>query len=290
MSLRRTVKRLAYKWVPGLAGKFPYYGATVYFRPSSDIWPIWVSEGIYEQRILALMLGVIRPGTWYFDVGANIGLMSVPVLHMVREANVASFEPSRNSRTYLNQTWASSPYRDRWKLIEKAVSDAPGHVEFNLSAAAHAGYDGLKPTSRTASVATDTVEATTLDVEWIELGRPAVSCLKMDVEGAEIQALRGAQELIATTRPYIFLEWYEKNFQHFDCAADQILIEAERLDYDLVCVDNLAAVPSPAMLALNMRLTASFVLAPREKGERTARTALNRFQQADAGLRPVSAA
>src|SRR5579863_4670101 len=101
MSLRRSFKRWAYTHVPGLAGRCPYYGTTVFFRPSSDMWPLWVNEGIYERRILALILGVVRPETWYFDAGANIGLMSVPVLDTIRTARVLSFEPSRNSRRYL---------------------------------------------------------------------------------------------------------------------------------------------------------------------------------------------
>ncbi|MDP9171849.1 MAG: FkbM family methyltransferase [Acidobacteriota bacterium] len=289
MSLRKSIKKWVYGYVPGMAGRFRYYGTKVHFRPASDIWPIWVDEGIYEARILALILGVVRPATWYFDIGTNIGLMSVPILHAIRDAHVVSFEPSRNSRMYLKKTWESSPYRDRWKVIEKAVSDTPGHVQFNLSAADHAGYDGIKPTARTASIAVDTVEATTLDAEWQALGRPPVSCIKMDVEGAEMMALRGAQELIATTRPYIFLEWYEQNFRPFGCTAEQILEEAERFDYDVINVDTLSPVISAATLALSMRLTASFVLAPRGGSGRLAAESTSRFENLESGLRQVPA-
>jgi len=263
MSLQKLAKRWVYAYLPGLAGRIRYFGTTVFFRPSSDIWPLWVNEGIYEQRILALILGVVRPGTWYFDAGANIGLMSVPVLDTIRNARVLSFEPSRNSRGYLRKTWENSPYRDRWKVVEKAVSDSVGHVEFNLSAADHGGFDGIKHTDRTPSISADAVESTTLDNEWVSLGRPPVSCIKMDVEGAELHALRGARELIAANRPYIFLEWYEQNFRHFGFTAEQILIEANRLDYEVLNVDTLAQVGSAPALTLAMQFTASFVLAPR---------------------------
>jgi FkbM family methyltransferase len=45
-----------------------------------------------------------KPDTTVFDVGANIGLMAIPLLTHVPECRVISFEPSENSVPYLRKT------------------------------------------------------------------------------------------------------------------------------------------------------------------------------------------
>jgi hypothetical protein len=58
------------------------------------------------------------------------------------------------------------------------------------------------------------VPMTTLDAEWIAAGRPEVSALKIDVEGGELDVLRGASELLASQRPAVLLEaWGAEQLQ-----------------------------------------------------------------------------
>src|SRR5207244_2025873 len=83
--------------------------------------------------LLKLIRGLVTPGTWYFDVGANIGLMSVPVLQSVHDCHVLSLEPSPNSYPFLERTWLESPWKDRWVVKIKAAGAQSGQVEFCLS-------------------------------------------------------------------------------------------------------------------------------------------------------------
>src|SRR5262249_50099124 len=117
MSFRGIAKKWIYGHCPGLSGAFPYFGTRVFFPKNAFIFKIVCSEGIYEHELLRQIEGVLRPGSWYFDVGANVGLMSVPVLSMRNDVRVLSIEASPNSHPYLHKTWSESPWKDRWTTV-----------------------------------------------------------------------------------------------------------------------------------------------------------------------------
>ena len=260
MNLRKSIKRLVY----GRAGYLPYMGTRIYFPPNAFILDEVCEQGIYEDHILRHIQDAVMPGTWYIDAGANTGFLSVPMLSNFPDVKVLSFEPSPNTRAYLQRTWRESPWQDRWTIVNKAVGDHIGEVEFSLSDPALGGYDGLKHTKRVASRGKEMVPMTTLDQEWQALGRPRVSCIKMDLEGAEMLALNGARELIRANHPWIFLEWYKENFQWFGHEAKDLLNAADEFGYELVSLNNLSVIRSAPVLTMQMRVTSAFVLAPND--------------------------
>ena len=268
MSLRKTLKKLIYGKVPGFRGSFPYFGTRVFFPHNDSVFEIACDDGIYEQELLSQIQGAVKPGSWYFDVGANIGLMSIPVLCAMKDVRVLSFEPSPNSRRYLHRTWSESPWKDRWKIVLKAVGDKTGETEFFMSESNLGGFDGIKWTGRVRTVGTEIVPMTTLDEEWRSLGRPLVSCMKLDIEGAEMRALRGARELMQSVRPHIFLEWYHENFRCFDSEPQDLLKTAREFGYDVIAIPTISLVQSLPVLLMQMRRTASFALVPSDANGR----------------------
>jgi FkbM family methyltransferase len=263
MSLRKTARKWVYRYVPGLAGRFPYFGTRVYFSTNSSLWDTVCREGIYESALLCQVLGATRPNTWFFDVGANIGLMSVPVLNQIPNVQVLSFEPSPNTKPFLQKTWSQSPWKDRWKIVECAVGDKVGETSFCVSVPEYADYDGIRHTNRVEKAGVVVVPVTTLDEEWKALGSPQVSCIKLDIEGAEAMALAGARELIRAHRPHIFLEWFQKNFEAFGSQAQDLLEYAGEFGYDTVAIPNLNVISSLPVLLLHMHTTATFALVPK---------------------------
>ena len=263
MWLRKTVKKFVYRYIPGVSGAFPYFGTRVFFPKDAFIFDLVCEEGIYEGELLRQIRGVVRPESWYFDVGANIGLMSVPILQMAENVRVVSFEPSSNSWPCLEKTWRHCPWKDRWKIVRKAVSDHVGEERLFRSAKRFGGYDGLRNTKRAPNTGTEKVPVTTLDEEWNRLGCPSVTCLKLDVEGAELEVLSGARDLIRSAAPHVFLEWYEENFRCFGREAQDLLRMADELEYDVISIPNLNVIRSSTFLSLHMRVSASFVLMPR---------------------------
>lgn len=158
-------------------------GASVYF-------------GEMEPEQTAAMAEVIRPGSVFFDIGANVGYYTVLASRLVGEAGkVVAFEPVPRNIEFLRQ---HIELNSAANVILKplAVSDRQGTVRFSLgpdSAMGHIGEDGELE-----------VATTTLDDVVSELGiTPDV--MKIDVEGAEREVFRGAARMFEAARPVIFL-------------------------------------------------------------------------------------
>src|SRR5207249_2962649 len=135
-------------------------------------------QGIFEFENTTLVSRMVRPGTWYYDVGANLGFLSIPVLRQNPDVRVASFEPSPTYLPYLTKTAEDSPFKDRWQVVGAAVGAAVGEVEFGVGAVN--AYDDMiaNATYRPKAERTVKVPLTTLDEFWRAAGRPEVSVIK----------------------------------------------------------------------------------------------------------------
>ena len=266
MNFRKSLKHWLYGSCPGLAGAFPYFGTRVYFPKGSLSFTAVCEQGIFESDNLRILQSLVRPDTVYFDIGANIGLMAVPVLQNNPKCRVVSFEPSPNVLPYLQRTVHGSVYRERWTLVPKAVSAQSGRVTFTLSDQKNSLYDGIRPTNRVASVKQVEVETTTVDETWRALGSPAVSIIKCDVEGADLDVLNGARDCLRAERPVILLEWNAENLAAYGCPSASLLSFAREHRFRLFSIPRLVEVLTDKELCLHMLFTENFLLCPVEAG------------------------
>lgn len=262
MNLKKKIKQWLYGSCPGFAGKFPYFGTQVYFAKRSLGFLAACDQGVFESDNVRLLTGLMRPGAWYIDVGANIGLMSLPILKAVHASRVVAFEASPNVLPYLRRTIAESEYAERWMLVSKAVGSMVGTIQFSLSSRENSMFDGIKDTHRVGVTGQAEVEMTTLDSWWRDAGRPDVSAVKCDVEGAELDVLRGARGLLAQQRPQVLLEWNRQNLTAYNCEPKSLLEFAVASGYRLYALPHLVPVQSESELALQMIATESFLLSP----------------------------
>ena len=258
-ALRRRLKYALYRRL----GHFLYFGERLYFPPDSAVFRMACEQGIYEHDILRLLRFAIRPGTWYFDVGANIGLLSAPLLHAEPNLTVVSVDASPISASCLAVSVAESSQRARWHVVTKAFGDHQGQVDFHASAAAGGAFDGLRHTGRVAGGSSVPVIMTTLDHVWQEYGAPPVCLIKIDVEGAEPQVLRGARACLAATRPIIMLECNPINLAAYQQDPGDVFAVARDLDYDVLSTPSLAPVPTARAMAFHCRVSENFLLLPR---------------------------
>lgn len=138
-----------------------------------------------EGRMLHRLLGAIREGDTFFDVGANIGTVTLPVA-VAGAAECLAFEPEPANAVRLAEN-AELNGLANVTVIEAAVWSEPGQVALRV--------DGPAGTGTASVVAEDdaalTVPAVTLDA-FAGGGRAAPQVIKVDVEGAELEVLRGA--------------------------------------------------------------------------------------------------
>jgi FkbM family methyltransferase len=141
------------------------------------------------------------------DVGANIGVTAVIAGLLARQGSVLALEPVKDTFEYLATNIVQSKLTNV-KCRNVAAASAPGHVQVvtrpGHSFASFIGYDEVL--ERYAGYEVERVEAVTLDqlVEREGVGR--VDFVKIDVEGFELEVLRGCTQLLEQSQPSVFLE------------------------------------------------------------------------------------
>jgi FkbM family methyltransferase len=263
MNIKGRCKRWLYGSCPGFKGVLPYWGERIHFPVGSVAFHLACEQGIYERVNLSILQAAVRPGAWYFDLGANIGLMSAPLLGTEPTLQVVSVEASPRTAGHLAKTIAASRHRDRWRLVAKAVGAGEGEIEFHVSAESHAAFDGIRDTGRAPPGGVVKVPLTTLDALWIAAGRPDVCLVKIDVEGAEGDVLRGGLACLRATRPVVLLEWNRLNLAAYGCQPEILLDLADQAGCDVLNVPGLAQVSSSANLRLQTGVSETFLLVPR---------------------------
>lgn len=263
MRFRSNLKKWLYGRCPFVAGSFPYYGVKVYFPQDSFLFNLVCQYGIYEKFNIQLLEKLISPNTFYFDVGANIGLMSVPILKSCVSSKVVSFEASPNSLSYLLKTAENSNLKHRWNIIQKAVSSEVGSLDFSVRSPKQGAFDGFRDTERGGVSKQITVPVTTIDTEWEAMGSPNVSIIKIDVEGSELDVLKGAMVCIQQNHPYILCEWNARNLKAYNCPIDSILSFCEQIDYQVLNTPEFIPVTNIGLLKTYMKINEYFLLIPK---------------------------
>jgi FkbM family methyltransferase len=259
---RKSIKKWLFGKCPGLAGRFPYFGASVYFPKDSEMFGRACEEGVFEAVNLSVISSVWRQDTFYIDVGANIGLMSVPLLDRFDTCKVLSFEPSPTTLPFLRRTHALSPHKARWHICEKAAGFEEGEVSFYTADGGRDAFEGMRDTNRGGDKRAVLVPMTTIDRQLAKLDNPLVSVIKIDVEGAELDVLRGAVECLRRSRPFVIMEWNYSNIKAYGTSPEDLLTLAQNLDYEAFSVPKLLHAGSGTALKLYMTFTETFLLVP----------------------------
>ncbi len=162
-----------------------------------------VRDDNYERDVTAVFRRLLAPGMGVLDIGANIGYFAMLSASLVGGAgHVLAIEPNpRNAR-----------------MLE-ASRRANGFTQVTLSQTAAGPNTGLLVLHRSHSNGTTSTlpegVAVLLDAETVPCVRPdalvspdrRIDLIKVDVEGAEYQALLGCAGIIARDRPTIISEF-----------------------------------------------------------------------------------
>jgi FkbM family methyltransferase len=167
-----------------------------------DLW-----LGTYEPQLQAALRHFAAQGGVAFDVGANIGYVTLLMLHALGpQGKVMAFEPLPFNIARLRDNLRLAAVEDRVELIEAAVAESSGTRHFMVHPSA--GMGKLEGSSGRGEAYQETIEVRTVTLDEIVFGRGGtIPCLvKMDIEGGEGTALRGAGRLLAGGRPAFLLE------------------------------------------------------------------------------------
>jgi len=184
---------------------FNYPGGRIHWNPGNSPGMMARILGIYEIDKITAVQKLLKPGSTFVDIGANVGDYTLLAASLVGNAGrVLSFEPEPRNRGWLQQSIDLNGYKNI-DVFPVALSDGEGEASLYLGEIA--GYHTLIPGHPERQAGTITVKTRTLDSYLHELGREHVDMMKIDVEGAEMQVLRGARTTLGKNPNMIlFLE------------------------------------------------------------------------------------
>jgi len=183
--------------------------------------------GLFDQLELRIIRRLLVRGGDLVDVGASIGLYTINAAKSLRGAGqVLALEPNPKQRARLEENLELNHCAN---VIVSGLAAAaePGRVNLYVPRDGDSAWASLSHDRVRASVWGDgadvlEIEAATLDDIVAQHGvQPAV--VKIDVEGLELDVLRGAGELL-NRRPALLVEIGEENLQ-------QIRVELGRRGY-----------------------------------------------------------
>jgi FkbM family methyltransferase len=181
-------------------------------------------DGAYEPQELAVLSRLARNSKIIIDVGANIGWYAIQLSRIAGEATrVFCFEPVPSTRARLARNVELNGLEQRIRIFDFGLGDKAGTVEFFLpaiSGSVAASARNLHPEEQTVRLS---VRLEPLDDVAAREQIERVDLIKCDVEGAELQVLRGARRIIERDNPVIFLEMLRKWSRHFDYHPNDII-------------------------------------------------------------------
>lgn len=184
--------------------------------------------GIYERAKQEAIADEIRPESVFYDIGANVGFYSLLASSLVGRGKIFAFEPVPRNIEYLKKHLALNRITNV-EVLPLAVSDTVGTASFEVERSGFMGHLAHLPHIRQiACQGATTVSTTTLDCLLAQGRILPPDCIKMDIEGAELAALRGARECILRHRPVIFLATHGRDI-HRQCCE---LLESWGYDHE----------------------------------------------------------
>lgn len=215
-----------------------YCGIDLYYNRGNSLIKRLKDEPIFEQDLCVAIESELKkvPASVFVDVGANIGLISTYMFSVLPNTKIFAFEPGENQRKLFEKTVLENKL-STITVIGKALGDTVGEVIFHVHDPRQAALDGLQDTHRRGSTTPVKVSMITLDSWWESAGKPKISVIKIDTEGAELLVLRGAQTCISTCKPVIFLEIEPSNLTAYPYDEKDIKSYIENMGYSLVALN-----------------------------------------------------
>jgi FkbM family methyltransferase len=145
----------------------------------------------------AAFRAAVKPGMTALDVGANVGAYSLLLGQWVGSSGaVFAFEPAPAARDGLKRHIQLNALDGVVRTVAAAVGAAPSKARFVLESTAG---EGRLATAGENGATTVEVPVTTID-EFCAREKLTPDFIKIDVEGAELDVLRGARQTIHRTR------------------------------------------------------------------------------------------
>lgn len=163
------------------------------------------------------------------DAGAAVGLFAIPALLKWPNATVFGFEPGLRQRILLKRNARLNRVSERLTILPLGCWNSDTRLPYRAQAEM-GGFEGADQLPH-GMLHPEELPVVKLDTWWSKQGKPHIDLLKMDIEGAEIEALEGAQAMLLDATQCVMVEAYHvRAGEKTLVACTQIL---ERVGFDI---------------------------------------------------------
>ncbi len=194
-------------------------------------------RGSYSGDQLILLEKLLKADSVFLDIGANQGEFSIAAARVVVQGRVIAFEPVSEYRERLLENIKINDFRNI-KIVPVALGEQDG--ELPIFDAPKLFHDGTKneglPTlfmSEFRCYPREVVPVRTLDHVVTGLDISQITLIKLDIEGAEWIALRGAVDTLKKYRPILILELGRETCQSAGYEPEALVAWLNNLGYKI---------------------------------------------------------
>lgn len=162
--------------------------------------------GVHEPEVLERIASDLKEGMTFLDIGPNVGYYTLLAAKCVgTSGKVVALEPDPGVLAVLKWNVEINGV-DNVQVVHGAASESCGRAK--LGRARSSSYS----TGLYCADAVDWIDVPrySLDALINELGIGAVDLIKLDVEGAELEAIEGMSQILKVNRPRVIMELHDR--------------------------------------------------------------------------------
>ena len=190
----------------------------------------------YEKENFSFLTAQCKPGSTVLDIGAHIGLFSVIASEITGDkGKVFSFEPSPSTTAYLKKTIRINNKDAVIETVQQAMSNEVGKITFFVSDDKVDNSNSLVSYKDDRQLKGIEVDVNTIDNFVSSKKITGVSFVKIDVEGAEYDTLRGGTNVFNSQKPAIILAIHPIPIKAKGDKLEAIYDHILKLNYSISC-------------------------------------------------------
>lgn len=193
-------------------------GYSLLLQPSSISLALWVDSTARNEDVDVIKM-ILRPGDCFYDIGANIGQLSIEAALLVgRSGNVTAFEAHpRTAQFFRNNVELNG--LENIRIVQSAMGEECGWLAYT--------DDNADDQNRVVELGSIQVPVLTLDTLS---GGEKINLLKVDIEGYELFAFKGALETLKNV-DLVYFEAWDIHFAKYGYGFSNIYELLEAMGY-----------------------------------------------------------
>lgn len=203
--------------------------------------------GSFEPNEFAFLQKALARDAVFIDIGANEGFYTVFAAHLVGPlGRVIAVEPSPREHARLACNIAINRLSNV-SLVKRGLGARKGKALLHIADPEHNGQNTLGDFGHSGVTAVDhvAIDLTDLDSLTQEQVLGKVDVIKMDVEGAEFEVIKGGLKTLERHKPTLLFELFEEALRKQGTSSEAVLAQLAELGYSFYAFSESTGLPVP---------------------------------------------